>query len=67
MTGPQHYREGERLLRKAEGETPEWAATLAQLALAHFAAAQAAATAMCAVTGEAHMPEFNAWQEVAGS
>ena len=44
MTGPDHYREGERLLHLAQnGYEPEQCTAMAQ---AHFTAALAAATAL---------------------
>jgi hypothetical protein len=52
MTGPQHYREGERLTALAlgpepgKGKTHPNAYVLLEGAKAHFAAAQAAATAV---------------------
>lgn len=62
MTGPEHYRRGGELLAKAEvipsdhDETNPAAALLTAQAHAHFAAAQAAATALEAIdrvwTGE---------------
>ncbi|MCK2219757.1 hypothetical protein MF672_039070 [Actinomadura sp. ATCC 31491] len=49
MTGPEHYHEGERLLQESQTEeAPEWVMARAQQAQAHFAAADAAATALAA-------------------
>ncbi|MFC9753012.1 hypothetical protein [Streptomyces sp. NPDC056921] len=43
MTGPEHYREAERLTRQAEVVDPEGALVMAQLAMAHATLALAAA------------------------
>lgn len=49
MTGPEHYREGEKQLQDAKDQASDGfhdeAAVTTQLAIAHFAAAQAAAQA----------------------
>lgn len=53
MNGPEHYREGEKQLQDAKDQASDGfhdeAAVTAQLAIAHFAAAQAAAQAQDAV------------------
>lgn len=61
MTGPEHYREGERLLALAENtpsnfdETNPAATLLTAQATAHFLAAQVALAALCApITQEPH-------------
>jgi hypothetical protein len=76
MTGPEHYREAERLLDMAHRFTygdaadPVTGAALATEALAHATLANAAATAMqAAVDGsEPGMGsgEFEAWYQAAG-
>ncbi|GGU12948.1 hypothetical protein [Streptomyces violascens] len=75
MTGPEHYREAERLIAVAvrsdqttyEGENPEADRTLAE-AQVHATLALAAATALVDETprSDSHS-EYRAWQSVAGS
>ena len=76
MTGPEHYREGERLLAEAKAEHPHaieaedipaYALLIAE-ANAHFAAAQAAATALTGpqVHYDERLTEIQSWREVAG-
>lgn len=71
MTGPEHYREGERLLagkptnddEHARGITPGiWPPSHMDVlaAQAHFTAALVAAIA------QAHLPEYVTWQEAVG-
>lgn len=80
MTGPEHYREGEAQLQAAKEQASDGfhdeAAVTTQFALAHFAAALAAATAMAAyplqddcglTTKGMHEVDFDAWNEVAGA
>lgn len=50
MTGPEHYREAERLLEEAATETPQAAAVTLSSAQAHAALALAAATALAGGT-----------------
>lgn len=62
MTGPEHYREGERLLAESEESSahfrPDQCRTLAEQANAHFTAALVACLA-------AHQhPESVAWAKV---
>ena len=81
MTGPEHYREAERLAEQADewlDADHGWKASMstserlerraADLAAAqvHATLALAAATALSTVTDEAPMAEFDAWSEVAG-
>ncbi|MFF1282196.1 hypothetical protein [Streptomyces sp. NPDC058299] len=76
MTGPEHYREAERLLKLAhrftygDGADPVTGAALATEAQAHATLALTAATAMqAAVDGsEPGMgsPEYAAWYQAAG-
>jgi hypothetical protein len=60
MNGPEHYREGERLLTESEVTStalkPDEAQALATQAQAHFAAALVAAFA------QANLPEYASWQ-----
>lgn len=57
MTGPEHYREGERLLRQCtEFSSGERRGSIAAEATAHFLAALAASHAT------AHHPDSIAWQ-----
>lgn len=76
MTGPEHYREAERLLATAyegnlttyEGENPEAARQIAE-AQVHATLALAAATALSEPTRaapRATVPEWDAWQDAAG-
>lgn len=62
MTGPEHYREGERLLACCDDHSlfddSKQRRTLAAEAQAHFLAALVAAIA------QAHLPEYLSWQEV---
>lgn len=76
-TGPEHYREAERLLAVADGYDKKSAPQLADrrraAAQVHATLALTAATAMTAVPtspGEDSgmtTPEFDAWEEVAGT
>ncbi|MET7458074.1 hypothetical protein ABZT03_40775 [Streptomyces sp. NPDC005574] len=76
MNGPQHYREGERLLALSEhtpsnyDETNPAATLLAAQATAHFLAAQVAATAMQATVGGTELgpgeDAFQAWFDATG-
>jgi hypothetical protein len=76
MTGPEHYREAERLLARAhhftygDGASPAVGAALATEGVGHALLALTAATAMqAAVDGsEPGMgtPEFTAWYRAAG-
>lgn len=75
MTGPEHYREGERLLVEARTVTRPndeghcEADRMIAEALAHFAAAQAAATALLGPVAESGYDDadLDAWREVAGA
>lgn len=62
MTGPDHYREGERLLAESEETNPVFkpdeAQTLATQAQAHFLAA------LVATTATHQHPESVAWAKV---
>lgn len=62
MTGPEHYREGERLLDRCAGmiEGGEARGRLATEASAHFLAALTAAVA------QARLPEYDSWQKAVG-
>lgn len=62
MTGPEHYREAERLLAMAS-DIEDWEAPVAQ-AQAHFTAALAAAAAFSSDT----MPkaDWDAWRKTCG-
>ena len=66
-TGPDHYREAERLLRKSEGQELELAAQTIAAAQTHATLALAAATALN--SGKHGMPyaDNSAWQNTAGS
>ncbi|GGM83331.1 hypothetical protein GCM10012275_62420 [Longimycelium tulufanense] len=75
MTGPEHYHEGEKYLHAAETGTDVhggWGIDnshirelYARIAAAHFAAAQAAATALQSTTGYAvTRPEVQQWQAI---
>ena len=67
MTGPEHYREAERLLIDAAGEfITEVGAAMAAVAQVHATLALAAATALNRTEGQ---PERNwqAWFEAAGT
>jgi len=76
MTGPEHYREAERLLTMAhrftygDANDPATGAALAAEAQAHATLALTAATAMQAGVDGAEpgmgSPEFAAWYTVAG-
>ncbi|MFF7829771.1 hypothetical protein ACFZCM_31600 [Streptomyces rochei] len=75
MTGPEHYREAERLLSVAtssdqttyEGENPEADRTIAE-AQVHATLALAAATALIDETPRSDcFSNYKAWQDVAGS
>ena len=79
MTGPEHYREAERLLNAAQDLSAELPAdvvpsaehylalsTTASLANAHAVLALAAATAI-PNTGQMPVPDCDAWEAVAGS
>jgi hypothetical protein len=76
MTGPEHYRQAEYLLRLAhrftygDGADPTVGAALATEAQAHATLALTAATAMqAAVDGSEHGmggPEYSAWYQAAG-
>jgi hypothetical protein len=73
MNGPDHYREGDRLLALSENtpsnhdETNPAATLLVAQATAHFLAAQVAATAMRAVIDGTELgaseDEFQAWYD----
>ncbi|MFE0808160.1 hypothetical protein ACFW34_11840 [Streptomyces sp. NPDC058848] len=73
MTGPEHYREAERLLAVAassdqttyEGANPEADRTIAE-AQVHATLALAAATAMSGTQNGMARVDFNAWGAVAG-
>jgi hypothetical protein len=75
VTGPEHYREGEKQLADAtaqleEGMWEEGRLTTA-LAQAHFTAALAAATAMAGRNADSrpagmHSADFQQWDNVAG-
>ncbi|MDT0377305.1 hypothetical protein RM572_00755 [Streptomyces sp. DSM 42041] len=73
MNGPAHYREAERLARRAQSiNDPACALVDAQLATAYATLAQAAATAMAASVDqepETGMPpaDVDAWFEVCGT
>ncbi|EYT83961.1 hypothetical protein CF54_04175 [Streptomyces sp. Tu 6176] len=77
MTGPEHYREAERLLGMAhhftygDGADPVSGAALAAEAQAHATLALAAATAMSAPVDGAETgmsaPEWTAWYHAAGT
>ncbi|MFI6639985.1 hypothetical protein [Streptomyces sp. NPDC050504] len=75
MTGPEHYREAERLLGQAhhwtygDGGDPVVGHALAAEAQAHATLALAAATALSEPTRSAFratIPEWDAWQATAG-
>ncbi|NEA40918.1 hypothetical protein [Streptomyces sp. SID11385] len=74
MTGPEHYREAERLLADARHEGPDGVAYIRPENIAaaqvHATLAQAAATAMqAAVEGSEpgmSSQEFTAWYDAAG-
>ncbi|MFE2045705.1 hypothetical protein ACFXAZ_33280 [Streptomyces sp. NPDC059477] len=76
MTGPDHYREAERLLDRAhhftygDGGDPVTGAALATAAQAHATLALAAATAMQAPIDGSEpgmgSAEFHAWYDAAG-
>jgi hypothetical protein len=76
MTGPEHYREAERLLKKAshytygDGGDPATGAAFAAEAQVHATLALVAATAMSApVEGGVlgmESPEYAAWYDAAG-
>jgi hypothetical protein len=70
MTGPEHYREAERLLHRAadyEGEPSTAHIQKGQLAQAHAALALAAATALNDHEGGMTAADWNAWRDVAGT
>ncbi|GAA2092515.1 hypothetical protein [Actinomadura alba] len=72
MTGPEHYREAERLAKQAnhwtygDGGDPVAGAALAAEAQVHATLALAAATALMGSTNHARVVDANAWQAVAG-
>ena len=68
MTGPQHYREAERLLRMASGDLPAdaVAVTLAH-ADVHATLALAAETALTAGSDHARGIDVSAWEDIAGA
>jgi len=67
MTGPEHYREFERLSRQAKGMDDQAAALVAaQLATAHATAALAAATALIAPQGAGRSIDVQQWINAAG-
>ena len=66
MTGPQHYREAERLAVVAYGLDGEAAANMAALAQVHATLALAAATAYPAVRDYWGEPDPNTSREWAG-
>jgi hypothetical protein len=62
MTGPEHYREGERLLDRC-AELPKGSdrrASVAAEANAHFLAALVAAVT------QTHLGEYDSWQKAVG-
>ncbi|GGP55550.1 hypothetical protein [Streptomyces abikoensis] len=69
MTGPEHYREAERLVRLALRHTESSdALVLATAAQAHATLALAAATALVDETPRSDsFSEYRVWQESAGS
>lgn len=79
MTGAEHYKAAEELLKgrpvsqydRAAGIGPKsgrWEPSRDEIAQAqaHATLAQAAATALCNVSPEAPMDEYRAWRAVAG-
>ncbi|GII84574.1 hypothetical protein Ssi03_25640 [Sphaerisporangium siamense] len=64
MTGPEHYREAEKLL--AQYGDPEFAAIDLAAAQVHATLALAAATALARVDGDRASVTYNAWHEAAG-
>ncbi|MCG0066261.1 hypothetical protein L0F81_23715 [Streptomyces tricolor] len=70
MTGPEHYREGEKRVTAARAEMdPQWALVQAQLAIAEATLALAAATALndnSADEGGMPLADYHAWAEAAG-
>jgi hypothetical protein len=72
MTGPEHYREAERLADRAhhftygDGGDPVVGAALAAEAQVHATLALAAATAMGGREEGMHRADFEAWDKVAG-
>ncbi|MGW5175915.1 hypothetical protein ACWERY_16325 [Streptomyces sp. NPDC004082] len=61
MTGPEHYREGERLLKQCtEFGSGERRGSIAIEAQAHFLAA------LVAVTAQTNLGEYTAWQKAVG-
>ncbi|MGW4663245.1 hypothetical protein [Streptosporangium sandarakinum] len=76
MTGPEHYREAERLVREADAEdAPEWVTARAAQAQVHATLALAAATALLGPAVAVDIsegldlndPDLNAWIEAAGA
>jgi hypothetical protein len=67
MTGPDHYREAECLLRKAEGQELELAADTHAAAQVHATLALAAATALNHAKFGPPSADNAAWQTTAGS
>lgn len=68
MTGPEHYRKAEHRLLMAweEDRTPEDVRHLVAEAQAHATLALAAATAMNGAQNGMPIPDFKAWDQVAG-
>lgn len=66
-TGPDHYREAQNLLRKSDGQEPEFAMRLIAEAQVHATLALAAAAALN--SGQYGLPysDATAWQNTAGS
>jgi hypothetical protein len=70
MTGPDHYREAERMAGRAwhygygDGNNPELATTCAQLANAHANLAAAAATALAASGLALDGPTAQQWRRM---
>ncbi len=64
MTGPEHYREAERLLAAAEVAPDVHVSEVQQAAQVHATLALAAATAM---VGDMTSGEWPGWREAAGS
>lgn len=67
MTGPEHYREAERIVRHAQGQEIEAAAVTLADAQVHATLALAAATALNDAQGGMTIRERREWVAAAGT
>lgn len=66
MTGPEHYREAERLGHMAQGQELAWAMFTVAQAQVHATLALAAATAINDYPDGAPIDDARAWRDAAG-